>query len=340
MTLHNNKINITTMLLMSVLIVMSSFLIQPISVVDATKTRACTTNQTPKGVDSVDPNEVWIANDGGTLQEFTNLSTDCTNTSYTVNGDPHFIDRSTTTQVQFTNHINNKITYFDPSTGNKIDCVDANIDGPDDIASETASAQYSTSYNNGKLIKTVKGTGACDTVTPFTLPLDGANPEGVDKSTDVGGLLVVDQFNNNLYIFDTSTNTFSLCASFSSRPWFVADDSTQHLAWVTFNEAQVIQGIATLSCGIVRTSALTTPTFDHLPFDIAVRSGGDKVIVSFNDESDVGIYDISADSWTFDDWNAECSGCTGFGIDAIYSTGDYYAAMRGTTTSKIVKGVF
>ena len=30
----------------------------------------------------------------------------------------------------------------------------------------------------------------------------------------------------------------------------------------------------------------------------------------------------------------------GFGIDAIYSSGEYYAALRGSSTSKIVKGTF
>lgn len=338
MTLKTVK-KAATILIMITLMTTSIAILSPVTDASATKIRACTTNQAPKGVDSVTTAEVWIANDGGTLQKFTNLSTDCTNTSYSVGGDPHFIDRATTTQVEFTNHVNNKITYFDPTTSSKIDCTSTNINSPDDMDSDTASAQYSSSYGNGKIIKTVKGTGTC-TVTAFSLPLAGAAPEGIDKSTDVGGFLVVDQANLKLYKFNTSTNSFTLCTSFSAQPWFVADDSTQDLSWVTFNAAKVIKAVGTLSCLVVKTSALTSITPDHLPYDIAVKSGATKVIVSYNDLAGVGIYDIGTDSWTNESWSTECSGCTGFGIDAIYSSGDYYAAMRGSTTSKIVKGTF
>jgi hypothetical protein len=309
----------------------------PVHEASATKTRACTTNSSPKGVDSVSTSEVWIANDGGTLQKFTSLSTGCTSTPYTVNGDPHFIDRSTSTQIEYTNHINNKITYFDPSTLTKIDCTDANISSPDDIDSDTASAQYSTSYNNGKLIKTVKGTPC--TVTPFSLPLSGANPEGIDKSTDVGGFLVVDQANKKVYKFNTSTNSFTLCLTLANIPWFVADDSSQDIFYVTINDHvsgnnvdQVKIG-GTLSCLVAETS----PTAPGHPFDIAVKQNA--AVVTFNDIPKVGIYSTTTHAWTFDDWSTECSGCIGFGIDTIYSTGDYYAALRGSI-SKIVKGTF
>ena len=309
---------------------------KPIHDASATKTRACTTNSSPKGVDSVSTTEVWIANDGGTLQKFTALSTGCTVTPYNVNGDPHFIDRATSTQVQFTNHVNNKITYFNPDTLSKIDCTSSNINSPDDIDSDTASAQYATSYNNGKLIKTVKGTSTC-TITSFTAPDTGANLEGVDKSTDVGGFLVIDQANKKLLKFNTSTNSFSVCTTFSQIPWFVADDSAQDVAWVTFNSEQKIRAIGTLSCLVAETSP-TTPTTTNKPFDIAVVSGN-KVAVTFNDTPNIGFYSITTHTWTTDDWSSDCNGCTGFGIDALYSTGDYYAALRGTT-SKIVKGVF
>lgn len=328
------KKNTASILVIIALIAASATIMYPISDAFAAKTRACTTNATPKGVDSVSTTEVWVANDGGTLQKFTALSTGCTSTSYTVNGDPHFIDRSASTKITYTNHVGNKITYFDPSTSTKIDCASSNISGPDDIDSDTSSAQYATSYNNGKVIKTVKETSSC-TITTYSLPLSGANPEGIDKSTDVGGFLVVDQANNKLYKFSTSTNSFTLCTSFSVTPWFVADDSGQDIAWVSFNFEKKIRAIGTLSCAVAETS----PAASNTPFDIAVKTGN-TVIVTFNDVPKVGIYSISTHTWTgTDDWSIECSGCTGFGIDTIYSTGDYYAAMRGST-SKVVKGTF
>ena len=104
--------------------------------------------------------------------------------------------------------------------------------------------------------------------------------------------------------------------------------------------SKVITKIGTISC-MVQYSSLTPPiTASNWPFDIAVRSGANKVVVSFSDTNNIGIYTVGTDSWTLDMWSTECSGCKGFGIDAIYSSGEYYAALRGSSTSKIVKGTF
>ncbi|MGI0057462.1 MAG: hypothetical protein ACREAK_08840, partial [Nitrosarchaeum sp.] len=129
----------------------------------------------------------------------------------------------------------------------------------------------------------------------------------------------------------------NICATFSAIPWYVADDSTNDKAWITFGSAKVIGSVSTSCTGSVFYSSLTGIPPINWPFDVAVRSGADKVVVTMSDNAKVGIYNISANTWTYDDWNTECSGCAGFGIDAIYSTGDYYAALRGST-SKIVKG--
>lgn len=328
----NNKTILTILTVMAI----AAFVMYPINDAEAAKTRACTTNQSPKGVESVSTTEVWVANDGGTLQKFTALSTGCTVTSYTVGGDPHFIDRSSSDKITFSEHTADKITYFDPSASTQQECTGTAINDPDDVESDTSSAQYSTGYASGKLVKTVKGASSC-TVTSWTVAT-GANPSGLDKSTDVNGFLIVDQQGNDLYEFDKSTNTMTLCESFTSKPWYVTDDSTNDKAWITFGASKVIRSVSTSCNGSIFTSSLTGIPSVNWPFDVAVRSGADKVIVTMSDNAKIGIYDISADTWTFDDWSTECSGCTGFGIDAIYSTGDYYAALRGTSTSKIVKG--
>jgi hypothetical protein len=268
---------------------------------EAAKTRACTTNQSPKGVDAVATSEVWVANDGGTLQKFTALSTGCTVTPYTVGGDPHFIDRSASNKITFSEHVSNKITYYDPSTNTQQECAGSAIMSPDDVDSDTATAQYSTGYTSGKLVKTVKGTTLCS-VASYTLNTSmGANPEGLDKSTDVGGFLIVDQKLNRLYKFNTSTLAVTLCTAFTAKPWYVADDSTNDKAWITFGSAKVIGSMSTSCTGTPFYSSLTGIPPVNWPFDVAVRSGADKVIVTMSDNAKIGIYDISANTWTYDD---------------------------------------
>lgn len=75
------------------------------------------------------------------------------------------------------------------------------------------------------------------------------------------------------------------------------------------------------------------------PFDIAIAGGGVDPYVTFTLNAKVARYKTSTHLWsTPDDWNPECSGCVGFGIDAIMSTNTYYAAERGDPTSKLVVG--
>lgn len=112
MTMKNNKMTSKTAKMVLFTGLIMTFMVPAFLIDDAeaAKTRACTTNQSPKGVDAVATSEVWVANDGGTLQKFTALSTGCTVTPYTVGPDPHFIDRSASNKITFSEHVSDKIT--------------------------------------------------------------------------------------------------------------------------------------------------------------------------------------------------------------------------------------
>lgn len=308
---------------------------------EAAKVRHCTTNAQPRGVEVT--SSVWVAIDGGassgSVQRFS--TTSCTVTTYTsgIAGSPHFIDAPSTTKVVFTEKDElTKIGYLNPDTGSTTECSNVNINAPDDIDSWVASDQYFTSYNNGKVVKSVFSNNQC-TFTFFTLPNPSGitpNPEGIDRSSDVNGFFVVDQANKRLYKFDVSTGGFTLCRSFTGAldvPFFVAVNDAQDILIVTFLQAKVVRGIGTLSCAVAETSIQAGGNV----YDVAIAGDGADPYVTYNDQAIVARYDWSTDVWTPHDWSAECSSCTGFGIDAIISNNTYYAAMRGAT-SKLVVG--
>lgn len=294
---------------------------------EATKTRNCSVGAAPKGVEVYSAgSEVWVAVDGGSLKKFN--TTSCTPaTTYTVSGDPHFIDRQTSTKIAFTQHIGDKISFFDPSTLVQTDCTSVNVDGPDDIDAWSTTYEYATSYNKGKVLRVDKS--ACS-ITSYTVPGTNPNPEGLDKSTDISGFFVLDQANKILYKFKQSDGTFTSCRTFTTTPWFVAVSDGSDLMWVTFNSEQKLRAVGTLSCLVAETTATAPGT----PFDVAIAGDNTEPFVTFNNNAKVARWDTLTDAWLSDDWNTECSTCTGFGIDA---TGDtYFAAMRGSTSKMVV----
>jgi hypothetical protein len=306
---------------------------------EAAKTRNCATNASPKGVEVYSAgSEVWVANDGGSLQKFS--TTTCTGpTTYTVTGDPHFIDRQTSTKIAFTQHIGDKISFYDPSTGTQTDCSSVNVDGPDDIDAWDTTYEYATSYNAGKVLRINKSLCA---ITSYTVPGTNPNPEGIDKSTDISGFFVIDQNNNKLYKFTVSDGSFTLCKDFNTitgapKPWFVAASDSQDILWVTFNAEQKVRALGTLSCLVAETSGTAAGN----PYDIAIAGGNVDPYVTFNNNAKVQRYKTSTHTWsTADDWSTECGvGCTGFGIDTDIASNTYYAAMRsGGSTHKLVVG--
>jgi hypothetical protein len=324
-------------------LLLSTTILTSLPSVEAAKIRACSTNNSPKGVEAASSTEVWLANDGGTLQKFTTLSTNCTGvTPYSVFPDPHFIDRSSSTKIAYTSHVNDTINYYDPSAGTIQKCASTNIDGPDDIDSYDSNTQFSTSYNKGKIIKTVKGASSC-TITSYTIPGTSANPEGIDKSTDISGFFFVDQNNKKLYKITASTGAINLVRDLSLdtsyKPWFVADSTdTGNFVWVTFRDSGVLRAYATISGALVETSPSLGTGLNV--YDIAVINNGIPVVTWIFDPK-ISKYDYNTNLWTTHDWNTDCSGCDGFGIDTIYSTNTYYAALRSLSgTSKIVTGSF
>ncbi len=338
MTLQNTSKYMVAIL---VTVLLTTTILTYLPMAEAAKVRACDTNADPKGVAAASSTEVWSANDGGTLQKFTNLASNCNKTSYTVNGDPHFIDRSSSTKITYTNHVSDKITYFDPSTSTKVDCTNASIDGPDDIVSYDSNTQFSTAYNSGKIIKTVKGTSSC-TVTAYTVPGTSPKPEGIDTSPDISGMFFVDQNNKKLYKIAASTGTITLVRDLTLdtvyNPWFVADSNDNgNFVWITFRDSGVLRAYATASGALVETSP-SLGTGNNV-FDIAVISQGVPIVTWYQDPK-ISKYDYGTDTWTTHDWSTECSDCDGFGIDTI-SSGTYYATLRSLSgTSKIVTGSF
>lgn len=95
-----------------------------------------------------------------------------------------------------------------------------------------------------------------------------------------------------------------------------------------------MRALGTISCAVAETSVVGVGNV----YDVAIAGDGADPYVTHNDNAKVARYDWSTDSWgNPHDWNTECSGCTGWGIDSIISNNTYYAAMRGST-SKLVVG--
>lgn len=313
--------------------------VSQIPAADASKIRNCTTSIAPKGVDATTA-WAWVAIDGppGKIQRFSLSSCSVTTFSTGITGDPHFIDvTSDTAKVIFTEHSSNKVAYLNPGTSTVTECTNSNINSPDDIDSWFGTNQYFTSYNNGKLLRSSLSGSTC-TFTAYTVPGTGPNPEGISRSSDANGFFIVDNdpTNKKLYKFDQSTGTFTLCNTLPSIPWFVAASDPSDLMWVTFNSEKRIRAVGTLSCVVAETS----PDSIGNPYDVAIAQGGGDAYVSFSNNAEVKRYKTSTHTWsTPDNWNAECSGCTGHGIDeSLLSDNTYYASMRGSPTSKLVVG--
>ncbi|MEM4237948.1 MAG: hypothetical protein QW050_03050, partial [Candidatus Nitrosocaldaceae archaeon] len=86
--------------------------------------------------------------------------------------------------------------------------------------------------------------------------------------------------------------------------------------------------------------AETSTTAPNRVYDVAVIGSYGYAVVTFVDVPKVAKYDYSTDQWIVDDLSSECSNCEGFGIDTIYSSNTYYAALRSPNGSKLVVGSF
>ena len=210
------------------------------------------------------------------------------------------------------------------------------------IDSYDSSNQFSTAYDTGKIIKTVKGISSC-TVTVYPVPGASPHPEGIDKSPDISGLFFVDQNNKKLYKIVASTGAITIVRDLTLdtvySPWFVADSNDAgNFVWVTFRDSGVIRAYATLTGALVETSP-SLGTGNNV-YDVAVINTGIPVVTWWQDPK-ISKYDYNTNTWTTHDWNTECSGCDGFGVDTIFSANTYYAALRSLSgTSKIVTGAF
>lgn len=344
MTIKNEKMTsksiqkTTAIISILVLIAASATIMSPISNAEATKTRNCVTGAEPKGVQAIQSLEVWVANAvGGTLQKFTNLNTDCTKTTYTVVGDPYGVDRSLTTQVVYSSHAGNKIYYFDQSTSTiTATCTSSNISSPQSTAHKLSTEQFTINNANGKVTKTVKSGSTC-TVTAYTIPPSFPRPEDIEYSSDIDGFFVVDQSNLKLYKMST-TGTFTLCQNFALitgalSPYRVDVNDGVDLVYVSHKNESKLRAVGTACGGVVETSTAASAK----PVDVAFANGANAYAV-FETNAKVGKYTESTNSWTYDDWNTECSSCLGFGIDSLTSSNKYYATMSSGSTNKIVVG--
>ncbi|HKU50746.1 MAG TPA: hypothetical protein VJP79_12405 [Nitrososphaera sp.] len=325
-----------------VLAALGAFSFMQVQSVDAAKVRGCTTTATPEGVQAASSTEVWVAVDTGTagkLQKFTNLANNCTdNVTYSVPCDPHYLDRATSTKIAYTQHVGDRVTYYDPGTNVKTQCTGTSLDGAEDIDSWSSTDQYATAYDSGKLVKTVKGSSTC-TVTPYTIPGTNPHPEGIDKSADRGGMFVIDQSNNKLYLFNVSSGSFTQCGNtLSSTPRFVAVDDASDLIWITFYSTSTVRWVALIPC----TTGAESDAYTDFVYDITViKPGFSFPVVTTAISSKVAEwrYDISA--WDEHDWSNLCLSCTGFGIDSIPADNTYYAILQSTgSPSKIGVGDF
>ena len=337
MIIKNIRKRFYTTTLMALIIASSIMILNPISNASATKTSNCTSSSDPKGIDFVSTVEVWIAAGSGNLDKFTSFSP-CTKATSNVGGDPHSIDRTTTTQVSFSEHLGDKITYFDPTTGVQIVCAGTAIDGPGDTDNNGSGSQYTTDNFKGTVIKTVKGTSSC-TVTVYPVTGTSPKPEGIVMSTDVGGFLVIDQNNKKVWKMTTS-GVFTLCKDFSTilgapQPWYVTANDSQDIFGVTFRDEQKIRYLGTLSCLVAQTSG----TAPGQVFQVEIAGDGVDAYVNYQNNAKVSRYDTTTNTFTTDDWNTECLSCFGFGLDSQISTNTYYATMSsGSSANKIVKG--
>lgn len=334
MTLKQTK-NIYTII--GLMMLFAFTVISPVLHVEATKTRNCDTSADPKGVDAVQAAEIWVANGIGTLQKFTNLNTDCTKTTYTVSGDPYGVDRSLTTQVVYSSHSGNNIYYFDQSTSTiTATCSGSKINSPQATHHTASTEQFTINNANGNVTKTTKSGGTC-TIVPYKVPGSFPHPEDIRYSSDIGGYLVVDQSNLVLYKM-TAGGTFTVCKDFTTimgalDPYRVAVNDGQDLIWVSHEIESKLRALGTACGGIAETSTAASAK----PVDVAFADGTNAYAV-FETNAKVGKYNTSTDSWTYDDWNTECSSCTGFGVDSITASNKYYATLSSGSTNKIVMG--
>jgi hypothetical protein len=305
---------------------------------NAFKLKNCSVDTDPRGVAAFNASTIWVAISGGELQEFTNSNNDCTNTKITVNNDPDFINETSTGLVAFTNHLFNKISYYDTSTGDTISCSNSLFNEPDDIITY-GGAQYFSSYNNGYEVKSVKSGSTCN-ITTYAVPGPHSNPEGLAYSGQGSALFVVDNFNNKMYLFYPSTGTFSLFYDFNTlvgsvydHPWYIAVDTKDSIVWVTFYNDKLVRAFGILSNLLVSTS----PTTTGFPFDVAL-SGNYDPIFTYGDIPKVGTFDTQSGLISDDDWSNVCSTCNGFGIDVDGRTGKYYASMQTGNTPQLVIG--
>jgi hypothetical protein len=316
----------TNFLLRTVLLVLGLYSITLLTEgANATVLLNCAVDLEPKGVAARNANSIWVAIDSGELHQFTNLPNGCNKNTITVNNDPHLLNETSTGLVAFTNHISNKVSYYDINSGNTISCSNSVFNEPDAITTFSG-AQYFTNYLSGYVAKSVKGTSTC-TITSYLVPGTNPRPEGIAASTGINGLFVVDQNNNKLYTFNPSTGNFQLCVNFGVGhvPWYAAVSDSSSIIWVTFNAEKTIRAVGTLSCLVAETDARAPGS----PFDVALTSDQISPRITFSDSSIVSKFDESSKSWSNDYWSNYCgANCYGFGIDTDIASGVYYAAMR------------
>lgn len=314
---------------------------------NAFKLTNCGVDPGPKGVAVHNSSSIWVSievgpsSGGPELEQFTGLPNNCNHPSpTTINGDPDFVNVTSSGVVAVTNHIlpSNQITYYDPShSPSAFDCTDNSIDEGDKIIT-FQSAQYFSSFSNGNIIKSVEGSSNSCTITHNKLPGTSPHPEGIAYSGQGSGLLVVDNNNEEMYLYYPSTGTFSQLFDFSkipgltdAHPWNIAVDYKHNIVWVTFLNSHEVISFDILSQHMVSMSPSTSP---YTPYDIAISGDYDPVF-TFNNSPIVGKYDTSFNYTNLnDDWTSACSpNCMGIGIDVDSRTGNYFATIQHSSFS-------